>query len=86
MVVNFFEAMAKITFRKVNYHAHVNNTWLQTYADTIIKMVEYKNGRIDIHTKNGWMQHCEGNYVSEYNGFSYTLKKILGRPLRMVKI
>ena len=73
--------MAKITFRKVNYHAWVNNTFLQCYVETIVKLVEYKNGRMDLHTQNGIIPHVDGTFTSEYNGWNYTTKRLLGRPL-----
>lgn len=73
--------MAKITFRKVNENSWVNNTWLQCYCGYIVKLVEYANGRIDMHLDGNIYKHCEGNYISQYNGWNYTLKKILSRPL-----
>ena len=75
--------MATITFRKVNYHAWANNTFLQCYGYTIVKLTEYKNGRIDCKTQDGVMRHCQGSYTSEYNGWSYTLKKLLSKPLKI---
>jgi len=74
--------MATITHRKVNYHAWVNETFLQCYADTIVKLVEYKNGRMDLHTESGIIPNVHGTYTSEYNGWNYTVKKLLGKPLQ----
>ncbi len=71
--------MAIITFRKVKENANDNNTFLQCYVGDIVKLVEYKSGRIDLHYKNGIMKYCDGFYSSEYNGWNYTLKKILSR-------
>ena len=75
--------MAKTTFRKVNYHASVNNTWLAPYMNCIVKLIEYKNGRIDLWLDGYLYKNVEGTYCSTFNGWYYTIKKILGRPLKI---
>lgn len=74
--------MAKHTFRKVNEHAWFNDTWLQCYCNYIVRLVEYKNGRMDLHVNDSHITHVEGTYTSEYNGWNYTTKKLLGRSIK----
>lgn len=74
--------MAKTTVRKINSHAWINDTWLMPYAGYIIKLIEYKNGRIDLCLDGRLMKHVEGKYCSEHNGWLYTVKKLLSQPLR----
>lgn len=73
--------MAKTTIRIINDHSWINNTWLQCYCGYYVKLVEYANGRIDMHLDGSIYKHVEGDYRSEHNGWIYTTKKLLGRPL-----
>lgn len=63
--------MATITFRRVNRHAADNNTWLQHHVGMVVRMLEYKNGRIDIHVDGARFTHCQGSYTSQYNGWQH---------------
>jgi hypothetical protein len=73
--------MANITHRKVNMHAYYNDTFLKPYAGCIVRLTRYKNGRVDIGTQDGIIPHCEGDFISIYNGWKYTVAKLLGKPL-----
>ena len=77
--------MAKITYRKITHAAGDNETFLLPYVGEIVKLTEYKNGRIDLQLEDGSIMHqVDGNYCSEYNGWNYTIKKLLGRPLKNI--
>ena len=74
--------MAKITIRKVTHDAGDDRTFLLPYVHELIKLIEYKNGRIDIQLEDGEIiNHVEGEYVSECNEYNYTIKKLLSKPL-----
>ena len=74
--------MAKTTIREVNDKAWINNTFLAPYCGYLAKLIEYKNGRIDLHINGSLISHVEGVFKSEYNGWKYTVKKLLGQPLK----
>jgi hypothetical protein len=70
------------TKRKVKAESWINNTWLSPYCNYIVTLIEYKSGRMDLILDGQRMKHVEGIYMSEYNGWSYTIKKLLSRPLK----
>jgi len=78
--------MAKLSFRRINDNSWINNTWLAPYSQRIVKLMEYKNGRIDLYLDGFIYKHVEGGYTSEYNGWQYTIKKLLGKPLKNLHI
>lgn len=73
--------MAKITHRRINDLVWINDTFLAPYCGYIAKMVEYKNGRIDLYVDGMKLPHVEGGYEST-TGFKYTVKKLMGKPLK----
>jgi hypothetical protein len=72
--------MAKISYRKINDQSWVNDTWLSPYCNRIVKLVEYKSGRIDMWL-DGHKYDVSGSYTAP-NGWYYTIKKLLSRPLK----
>jgi hypothetical protein len=72
--------MAKITHRRIKQECWVNNTWLSPYCHYIVKLVEYKSGRIDMWL-DGYKYDVSGSYTAP-NGWHYTIKKLLSRPLK----
>lgn len=71
--------MAKITFRKVKAECWINDTWLTPYCNYIVKLVEYKSGKI-IMWLDGFQYDVSGTFTAP-NGWSYSIKKLLSRPL-----
>ena len=70
--------MAKHTIRKVKQ----GTGFLTPYRDYMVELVEYKNGRMDLKLEDGTrINHVEGTYTSEFSGYSYTVKKLLSKPL-----
>lgn len=56
--------------------------FLTPYRHYLVELVEYKNGRMDLKLDDGTrIDHVEGTFTSEFSGASYTVKKLLSRPL-----
>lgn len=67
----------KITTWKINDKAWVNNTWLAPYSNYIVKLKEYKSGKITM-LLDGRTHDVSGDWCSS-NGWRYTIKKVLNR-------
>jgi hypothetical protein len=73
----------KTSYRKINAHAWINDTWLSPYCGYIVKLIEYKNRRMDIILDGHRYKHLQGTY-SDDDGWKYTLKFLLGKPLKRI--
>ena len=71
----------KITYRKVNKHAGYNDTWLAPYVGETVKLVEYKDGNMKLKLGGHWYNNIQGPFIAS-NGWQFTTKKILGKPLK----
>jgi len=71
----------KITYRKINKHAGYNDTWLAPYVGETVKLVEYKDGSMKLFLDGHWYNNVEGEYIT-INEWRYTIKKLLGKPLK----
>lgn len=68
--------MATHTLKKANSHSWINDTWLAPYCGYIVRLVEYKNGRLDMHLNGALFKNLEGSFTAS-NNWRYTLKKLL---------
>jgi len=71
----------KVTFRKINDHACLNETWLAPYTGYIATIFQYPCGKICMELDGSFYDNLQGQRVSEYNGWTYTLLKLMGRPI-----
>lgn len=69
----------KTTFRKVKPESWTNDTWLAPYCNYIVKLVEYKSGRLIMYLDGG-KYDVTGKFTSS-NEWSYTIKKVLSKPI-----
>ncbi len=72
--------MAKQSFRRIRPECWINDTWLTPYCNYIVKLVEYKSGRMTMWL-DGYKYDVTGSYTAP-NGWHYTIKNLLSRPLK----
>lgn len=70
----------KISYREINSLSWINDTWLAPYCGWIVKLKEYKNGKIKMYM-NGGVYDVTGKRFSS-NGWEYGIKKLLGKPIK----
>jgi hypothetical protein len=76
----------KITFRKVTEQAWINNTWLAPYTNRIVKLIETKRKMYLVipHLGNYKYDVTDDRYEG-WKGFR-TIKMLLSRPLKNIKL
>lgn len=67
----------KILKRIVNYHAAVNETFLEPYEGCEATVFLFKSGRIDLLIDGMMFNRVQGQYCSQHNGWYYKVMKLL---------
>ncbi len=68
------------TYRKVNSKSWINDTFLAPYCGYIATLMEYPNGTMHLRVNGSLIHHVQGSFTAK-NGWRYTVKKLLGKPI-----